>query len=129
MADGAVACIGNASQGLGANRRATVLAAAERDEGLPPASPRGTGSAPRRALCLAADLAAGRLMRLLDDFQTIELGVHALHPHGRLAPASVRALLDRRSPRRTHLGRERARDRDDGTFHATHLTWEHEHGD
>jgi transcription elongation GreA/GreB family factor len=45
-------------------------------------------------LLVVDDLAAGRLMRVLDDFQTIELGVHALHPHGRLAPASVRALLD-----------------------------------
>lgn len=40
------------------------------------------------------DLAAGRLMRVLDDFQSIELAIHALHPHGRLPPASVRAFLD-----------------------------------
>lgn len=45
-------------------------------------------------LLVAGDLAAGRLHRVLDDFQTIELGVHALHPHGRLVPASVRAFLD-----------------------------------
>jgi DNA-binding transcriptional LysR family regulator/transcription elongation GreA/GreB family factor len=43
---------------------------------------------------VAEDLAAGRLHRVLDDFQTIEQGVHALHGHGRLAPASVRAFLD-----------------------------------
>jgi DNA-binding transcriptional LysR family regulator/transcription elongation GreA/GreB family factor len=43
------------------------------------------------------DLAAGRLHRVLDEFPTTELVVHALHPHGRLAPASVRAFLD-------HLG-------------------------
>ena len=40
------------------------------------------------------DLAAGRLHRVLDDFQTIEQTVYALHAHGRLAPASVRAFLD-----------------------------------
>jgi DNA-binding transcriptional LysR family regulator/transcription elongation GreA/GreB family factor len=43
---------------------------------------------------VAEDLAAGRLHRVLDDFQTIEQAVHALHAHGRLAPASVRAFLD-----------------------------------
>jgi len=43
---------------------------------------------------VAEDLATGRLHRVLDDFQTIDLAVHALHPHGRLPPASVRAFLD-----------------------------------
>lgn len=45
-------------------------------------------------LLVADDVASGRLHRVLDDFLTIELSLHALHPHGRLAPASVRALLD-----------------------------------
>jgi DNA-binding transcriptional LysR family regulator len=45
-------------------------------------------------LLVQDDVAAGRLHRVLDDFQSIELSVHALHPHGRLAPASVRAFLD-----------------------------------
>lgn len=45
-------------------------------------------------LLVVEDLAEGRLVRVLDDFQTIELAVHALHPHGRLPPASVRAFLD-----------------------------------
>lgn len=45
-------------------------------------------------LLVVDDLATGRLMRVLDDFQTIELAVHAIHPHGRLPPASVRAFLD-----------------------------------
>jgi DNA-binding transcriptional LysR family regulator len=40
------------------------------------------------------DLARGRLHRVLEDFATIEHGIHILHPHGRLPPASVRALLD-----------------------------------
>lgn len=43
---------------------------------------------------VAEDLVAGRLHRVLDDFQTIEQAVHALHGHGRLAPASVKAFLD-----------------------------------
>lgn len=45
-------------------------------------------------LMVVDDLRAGRLHRVLDDFQSIELGIHALHPHGRLAPASVRAFVD-----------------------------------
>jgi DNA-binding transcriptional LysR family regulator/transcription elongation GreA/GreB family factor len=40
------------------------------------------------------DLLAGRLYRILDDFQTMEVALHAMHPHGRLPPASVRAFLD-----------------------------------
>jgi len=43
---------------------------------------------------VAADLAAGRLHRVLDDFQSIELTISALHMHGRQAPASVRTFLD-----------------------------------
>lgn len=54
----------------------------------------GVGIATLPDLLVAEDLAAGRLHRVLDDFQAIELGVHALHPHARKAPASVRALLD-----------------------------------
>jgi transcription elongation GreA/GreB family factor len=45
-------------------------------------------------LLVAEDLAAGRLHRVLDDYLTGDLAVHALHPHGRLAPASVRAFMD-----------------------------------
>lgn len=44
-------------------------------------------------LLVAEDLGAGRLRRVLDDFATKSLTVHALHPHGRHAPASVRAFL------------------------------------
>lgn len=43
---------------------------------------------------VAEDLRAGRLHRVLDDFQDIEQTIYALHAHGRLAPASVRAFLD-----------------------------------
>lgn len=54
----------------------------------------GLGIAMVPELVVTDDLRSGRLHRVLDDFQTIELGVHALHAHGRLAPASVRAFLD-----------------------------------
>lgn len=40
------------------------------------------------------DLATKRLHRVLEDVPAIELGVHALHPHGRLPSASVRAFVD-----------------------------------
>jgi transcription elongation GreA/GreB family factor len=43
---------------------------------------------------VAADLAAGRLLPILEGFQNIELAVNAVHPHGRNPPASVRAFLD-----------------------------------
>jgi DNA-binding transcriptional LysR family regulator/transcription elongation GreA/GreB family factor len=43
---------------------------------------------------VAEDLVARRLHRVLDDFPTSGLAVHALHPHGRRAPATVRAFLD-----------------------------------
>jgi DNA-binding transcriptional LysR family regulator/transcription elongation GreA/GreB family factor len=45
-------------------------------------------------MLVRADIARGRLRAVLEDFQTIEHGVHVLHPHGRLPPASVRAFLD-----------------------------------
>jgi DNA-binding transcriptional LysR family regulator/transcription elongation GreA/GreB family factor len=54
----------------------------------------GLGIAILPELLVLDALADGRLHRVLDDFQTIELSVHALHPHGRLPPASVRAFLD-----------------------------------
>lgn len=54
----------------------------------------GLGIAMLPELLVVDELASGRLHRVLDDFQTIELAVHALHPHGRLPPASVRAFLD-----------------------------------
>ncbi|HSO33177.1 MAG TPA: LysR substrate-binding domain-containing protein [Labilithrix sp.] len=54
----------------------------------------GLGIAMLPDLLVAGDLASGRLHRVLDDFQHIELTVHALHPHTRHPPASVRAFLD-----------------------------------
>lgn len=54
----------------------------------------GLGIAMFPEYVVADDLAAGRLHSVLDDFQTIEQTVYALHAHGRLAPASVRVFLD-----------------------------------
>lgn len=54
----------------------------------------GLGIAMFPEILVAEDLAAGRLHRVLDAFQSMELTVHALHPHARHAPASVRAFLD-----------------------------------
>jgi DNA-binding transcriptional LysR family regulator/transcription elongation GreA/GreB family factor len=54
----------------------------------------GLGIAMLPELFVSEDLAAGRLQRVLDDFQNLELGVYALHAHPRLAPASVRAFVD-----------------------------------
>lgn len=54
----------------------------------------GVGIAMLPELLVADDLAAGRLHRVLDDFLAIELGVHVLHPHARLAPANVRAFVE-----------------------------------
>ncbi|HVJ89588.1 MAG TPA: LysR substrate-binding domain-containing protein [Labilithrix sp.] len=54
----------------------------------------GLGIAMFPELVVARDLAARRLVRVLDDFQTIELTVFALHPHAHQPPASVRAFLD-----------------------------------
>ncbi len=54
----------------------------------------GVGIAMFPEAVVAGDLEAGTLHRVLDDFQSIELTISALHMHGRQAPASVRALLD-----------------------------------
>lgn len=59
---------------------------------------------------VSADLEAGTLCRVLDDFQSIELSISALHMHGQKAPASVRAFLDHlaawfREPRWGHRSR------------------------
>jgi len=44
---------------------------------------------------VADELAAGRLRKVLEGtLRDAELGVYAVHPHGRKAPARVRALVD-----------------------------------
>lgn len=54
----------------------------------------GLGLAMLPEFLVADELASGRLRVVLDDFQTLELGIHTLHAHGRLPPASVRAFID-----------------------------------
>ncbi len=59
------------------------------------------------------DLEAGALRPVLEDFQSIELTIAALHMHGRQAPASVRMLLDHlaawfRKPRWAQTDRARS---------------------
>lgn len=43
---------------------------------------------------VAADLEAGRLVRVLEGYATAELQVFLIHPYQRQVPAKVRALLD-----------------------------------
>lgn len=43
---------------------------------------------------VAADLAAGRLRILLDEFHQHPLGVYAVHLHARFVPARIRAFID-----------------------------------
>lgn len=43
---------------------------------------------------VAADLEAGRLVRLLEAYEAYDRSVHAVYPHARLLPAKVRAFLD-----------------------------------
>lgn len=43
---------------------------------------------------VAADLAAGRLHRVLDDFHDHRFGIHAIHLHARFVPARVRVFVD-----------------------------------
>lgn len=54
----------------------------------------GLGLAWRSRWEVAADLAAGRLVSVLDDFAAAPNGVYAVMPQRRHTPARVRALLD-----------------------------------
>lgn len=54
----------------------------------------GLGIAMLPEVLVQGDLAHGRLHRVLSGFASIEHGVHVLHPHGRLPPATVRAFLE-----------------------------------
>jgi DNA-binding transcriptional LysR family regulator len=55
-----------------------------------------TGAGVTRALSymVAADVAAGRLCILLEDFEPEPIPIHVLHREGRRAPARVRAFVD-----------------------------------
>ena len=54
----------------------------------------GLGIAMLPDVLVTGDLNSGRLQRILDDFQAIELTINAVHPHGPHPPASVRAFVD-----------------------------------
>lgn len=54
----------------------------------------GLGIAVLPRFLVAADFAEGRLYPLLDDFQSIQVSILALHSHRRLAPASVRVFVE-----------------------------------
>lgn len=54
----------------------------------------GLGIAVLPRFLVADDFAEGRLYPLLDDFQSIQVSILALHSHRRLAPASVRVFVE-----------------------------------
>ncbi|KQM78179.1 LysR family transcriptional regulator [Xylophilus sp. Leaf220] len=54
----------------------------------------GHGVVLKSAIDVQADIAAGRLVPLLPDWQTEAYPLHALLPSGRFVPARVRALVD-----------------------------------
>jgi DNA-binding transcriptional LysR family regulator len=54
----------------------------------------GHGITLRSDIDLRADLAAGRLVRLLPDWETEPYPLHALMPSARFVPQRVRALVD-----------------------------------
>ncbi|XLM19598.1 LysR substrate-binding domain-containing protein, partial [Chromobacterium piscinae] len=54
----------------------------------------GHGFAYKSQLDIAADLAAGRLVTVLDDFFTEPAPLHLLYPGHRLQPARIRRLID-----------------------------------
>lgn len=43
---------------------------------------------------IAADLAAGRLVRVVDDFVGVKLGIYAAYPQARPVPSKTRAFID-----------------------------------
>ncbi len=55
---------------------------------------RGNGIGMIPGYAVAADLQAGRLVRLLDDFDAANLSLHAVYPHNRHLAAKVRAFID-----------------------------------
>ncbi len=55
---------------------------------------RGEGVALCPDYAVAADIAAGRLARILEDFPSVRLGIHAVFPDARRLPARTRAALD-----------------------------------
>jgi DNA-binding transcriptional LysR family regulator len=54
----------------------------------------GMGLAVLPTFMVAADVAAGRLQRVVDSFAGVELGIYAVYPQAPRAPGKVRALVD-----------------------------------
>jgi DNA-binding transcriptional LysR family regulator len=54
----------------------------------------GMGLAVLPTFMVATDLAAGRLVRVIDSFAPHPLGIHAAYPQGRRVPAKTRAFVD-----------------------------------
>jgi DNA-binding transcriptional LysR family regulator len=54
----------------------------------------GMGLAVLPTFMIADDLAAGRLRRVLDSFQGVSLGIHAVYPQARRVPSKTRAFVD-----------------------------------
>lgn len=54
----------------------------------------GLGAALLSSWLVADDLAAGRLVQLLPEWEAEALPVHLLHPHARIQPARLRAFIE-----------------------------------
>lgn len=54
----------------------------------------GMGVAYMPSFLVGNDLAEGRLVRLLPEWQDDSAGIYAVHPHARLVPPKVRAFVD-----------------------------------
>jgi DNA-binding transcriptional LysR family regulator len=54
----------------------------------------GLGIGVLPSFLVAAELAAGRLVTLFEEERPVDIGVYAVHAHGRQVPARVRAYID-----------------------------------
>jgi DNA-binding transcriptional LysR family regulator len=83
-------------RGLGGVRRATAAGNLVVSDGtvLRESAAAGLGLAVLPRFMVAADLASGRLVTVLDDLPRREIGIFAVYPHRRNVPAKVRAFVD-----------------------------------
>lgn len=58
------------------------------------AAVRGTGIVLQPTFLIAGELASGRLVQLLPQYRSIELGIYAVYPTRRFVLPKVRALLE-----------------------------------
>ena len=68
--------------------------AADSIEALRCAALTGAGILILPIYCAAADLAAGRLVTILDDYELEPLGIYAVYSKGKVVPAKVRKLVE-----------------------------------